>query len=185
MSITRKPNTEYILSLSYGKDSLACLEAIKLLGYPLDRIIHAEVWATDTIPAELPPMINFKTKADQIILDRYGIVVEHTYATRSRERESYESYFYRTTQRGKHKGEIYGFPLTIGAWCNNRLKVRVLSAMAREDNIREDVLSHSQTACECKSRASLWVPDINLQRELVHRTQNENFQIAPMHEGRK
>lgn len=86
MSITREPNTEYILSLSYGKDSLACLEAIKLLGYPLDRIIHAEVWATDTIPAELPPMIDFKAKADKIILDRYGIVVEHTYATRSRER---------------------------------------------------------------------------------------------------
>ena len=29
--------TEYVLSLSYGKDSLACLEAIRLLGYPLDR----------------------------------------------------------------------------------------------------------------------------------------------------
>lgn len=42
---------QYVLSLSYGKDSLACLEAIKLLGLPLDRIIHAEVWATDTISA--------------------------------------------------------------------------------------------------------------------------------------
>ena len=51
---------QYILSLSYGKDSLACLEAIKFLGLPLDRIIHAEVWATDTIPADLPPMVEFK-----------------------------------------------------------------------------------------------------------------------------
>ena len=83
----RAPNTEYILSLSYGKDSLACLEAIKQLGYPLDRIIHAEVWATDTIPADLPPMIEFKKRADEIILDRYGIKVEHICATRSRERE--------------------------------------------------------------------------------------------------
>ena len=32
---------EHILSLSYGKDSLACLGAIKKLGLPLDRIIHA------------------------------------------------------------------------------------------------------------------------------------------------
>ena len=48
----------HILSLSYGKDSLACLEACKLLDYPIDRVIHAEVWATDTIPAELPPMRN-------------------------------------------------------------------------------------------------------------------------------
>lgn len=47
----------HILSLSYGKDSLACLEACKLLGYPIDRVIHAEVWATQDIPADLPPMV--------------------------------------------------------------------------------------------------------------------------------
>ena len=58
---------ENILSLSYGKDSLACLGAIEKLGWPLDRIVHAEVWATDTIPADLPPMVEFKTKADKII----------------------------------------------------------------------------------------------------------------------
>lgn len=29
---------EHILSLSYGKDSLACLGAIEQLGWPLDRI---------------------------------------------------------------------------------------------------------------------------------------------------
>lgn len=85
----REPNTEYVLSLSYGKDSLACLEAIKQLGYPLDRIVHAEVWATDTIPADLPPMVEFKKKADQQILDRYGIAVEHICASRAVERESY------------------------------------------------------------------------------------------------
>ena len=90
MPVARKPNTEYVLSLSYGKDSLACLEAIKQLGYPLDRIVHAEVWATDTIPADLPPMVEFKKYADQIILERYGIKVEHICATRptnQRERE--------------------------------------------------------------------------------------------------
>lgn len=75
--MTREPNTQYVLSLSYGKDSLACLEAIRILGLPLDRIVHAEVWATDTIPADLPPMVEFKKKADEIILKRYGIVVEH------------------------------------------------------------------------------------------------------------
>lgn len=78
----REPNTEYILSLSYGKDSLACLEAIKQLGYPLDRIVHAEVWATDTIPADLPPMIDFKAHADKIIKEKYGYTVEHICAVR-------------------------------------------------------------------------------------------------------
>ena len=53
-----------VLSLSYGKDSLACLGAIEYLGLPLDRIVHAEVWATDTIQADLPPMVEFKSKAD-------------------------------------------------------------------------------------------------------------------------
>lgn len=79
---------QHILSLSYGKDSIACLEAIRLLGLPLDRIVHAEVWATDTIPADLPPMVEFKAKADEIIKKRYGLTVEHITATSKRERET-------------------------------------------------------------------------------------------------
>ena len=85
----RKPNTQYVLSISYGKDSLACLGAIEKLGLPLDRIVHAEVWATQDIPADLPPMVEFKKKADKIILDRWGIQVEHFCAVkREREREA-------------------------------------------------------------------------------------------------
>ena len=80
---------EHILSLSYGKDSLACLGAIEELGWPLDRIVHAEVWATDTIHADLPPMVEFKAKADAIIKERWGITVEHINAGKS-----YEECFY-------------------------------------------------------------------------------------------
>lgn len=77
---------QHILSLSYGKDSLACLGAIERLGLPLDRIVHAEVWATDTIPADLPPMVEFKKKADKIIKERYGIEVEHICALKTQGR---------------------------------------------------------------------------------------------------
>lgn len=77
---------QYILSLSYGKDSLACLGAIEKLGWPLDRIVHAEVWATDDIPADLPPMVEFKSKADEWIKEHFGIEVEHVFATK-RERD--------------------------------------------------------------------------------------------------
>ena len=35
------------------------------------------MWATDTIPADLPPMVEFKAKADRIIKERWGIEVEH------------------------------------------------------------------------------------------------------------
>jgi len=80
-----------VLSLSYGKDSLACLGAIEKLGWPLDRIVHAEIWATDTIPADLPPMVEFKAKADEIIKRRWGITVEHICATRGRRTPTKES----------------------------------------------------------------------------------------------
>lgn len=110
---------EHILSLSYGKDSLACLGAIEELGWPLERIVTAEVWATDTIPADPPPMMEFKGKADDIILERWGIRAEHI-----RHKLTYEKMFYRPICRGPRKGVIKGFPLTCNArsWCKN-LKV--------------------------------------------------------------
>lgn len=106
--IERQPNTEYILSLSYGKDSIACLFAIEQLGWPLDRIVHAEVWATDTIPADLPPMVEFKAKADAIIKERYGIEVEHVCAMRDGKRLTYEDLFYHVPTRKIQK--IGGVP---------------------------------------------------------------------------
>lgn len=85
--------TEHILFLSYGKDSLACLGAIEKLGWPLDRIVHAEIWATCDISADLPPMVEFKRKADAIIKERWGIEVEHISAIRG-EQDTYERRFY-------------------------------------------------------------------------------------------
>ena len=112
---------EHILSLSYGKDSLACLGAIEKLGLPLDRIIHAEIWATDTIPADLPPMIEFKKKADKIIKERYGITVEHVSATNidgvKKDKVTYQDGFYHQIKSGKHIDSIKGFPIQKGSWC--------------------------------------------------------------------
>lgn len=141
----REPNTIYTLSLSYGKDSLACLGAIEKLGLPLDRIVHAEVWATETIPADLPPMVEFKTKADKIIKERYGIEVEHVWATKKVAdgggKLSYDSVFRREceTKYGKH---IYGFPCQIKQWCTSQLKQNVLT----ETNLRRYFLSNAQTS---------------------------------------
>jgi 3'-phosphoadenosine 5'-phosphosulfate sulfotransferase (PAPS reductase)/FAD synthetase len=119
---------EHVLSLSYGKDSLACLGAIEQLGWPLDRIVHAEVWATDTIPADLPPMVEFKAKADEIIKARWGIEVEHVRAKRD-----YQSCFYLICgQQGREAKSkcgcsIYGWPFQRGPWCNSRLKQHILT----------------------------------------------------------
>ena len=117
---------QHILSLSYGKDSLACLGAIEKLGWTLDRIVHAEVWATDTIPADLPPMVEFKAKADAIIKARWGIAVEHVWASMTYEQRFY-SVFGSGGKASKHKGTIYGWPHQCGAWCNSRLKVAALN----------------------------------------------------------
>lgn len=134
-----------ILSLSYGKDSLACLGACELLGWKIDRIVHAEVWATDTIPADLPPMVEFKKKADRIIKERYGVEVEHI-----RSDNDYSGVFYRQIPKNgkwaknKNRNEggkcynptgkkyIYGFPNTLGAWCNSRLKVNALKKAEKQ-----------------------------------------------------
>ena len=125
---------EHILSLSYGKDSLACLFAIEKLGWPLDRIVHAEVWATDTIPADLPPMVEFKRKADAIIKERWGIEVEHV-----RSRHAFEERFY-TLVGPKAKPAFAGRPrgwpgIIYGSWCNRDLKQPALKAANKEKGI--------------------------------------------------
>lgn len=116
---------ENILSLSYGKDSLACVPAMEILGLPIDRIIHAEVWATETIPADPPPMVEFKKRVDAIIKERWGIEVEHFRAD-----YSYEDVFYREYQTTRRKDlprrGIYGFPYQKGPWCNSRLKLAAI-----------------------------------------------------------
>lgn len=126
---------EHILSLSYGKDSLACLGAIEQLGWPLDRIIHAEVWATDTIPADFPPMVEFKAKADRIIKERYGVTVEHY-----RAKHSFESAFYRTRgdtgRKSKFFGKVYGWPMVKGQWCLQQLKLPALNAATKGDAVQ-------------------------------------------------
>ena len=71
------PNTICVARISHGKDSLAMLRAIKHLGLPLHRIVTSDVWATQDIPADLPPMWEWKKEADKIIKELYGIEVEH------------------------------------------------------------------------------------------------------------
>lgn len=125
----QRQNTEFIYNLSYGKDSMAGLHVtIDILGIPVRRIVHAEVWATDTIPADLPPMVEFKAKADAYIKERWGLTVEHVYATHNGEKRTYEKLFYHVPERkdpdNPNRGGYTGWPYQQGPWCQ-RLKVRV------------------------------------------------------------
>lgn len=75
------PNTYCVACISHGKDSIAMLRAIQLLGLPLHGIVTSDVWATQDIPADLPEMWSWKKEADQRILELYGVPVTHICAT--------------------------------------------------------------------------------------------------------
>lgn len=95
------------------------------------------MWATDTIPADLPPMVEFKAKADAIIKERWGIEVEHVCAMRDGKKLTYEDLFYHIPYRkcksgggspdsrlskglGATAGSRFlhcGWPHQIGSWC--------------------------------------------------------------------
>lgn len=123
---------EYVLNLSYGKDSMACLGAIKQLNWPLDRIVTVDVWATQDVLAELPPMIEFKKYADEKIKDMFGIQVEHFCAMKNGQKVTFEDVFYkkRTKSKGDNKlHDIHGWPFQKGPWCNDRLKTNVLDSI--------------------------------------------------------
>ena len=117
---------EHILSLSYGKDSMACLGAIEILGWPLDRIVTADVWATDTIPAELPPMVEFKAEADAIIKERWGIEVEHV-----RAKLTAQEIMYHVRCSGNRPGQIMGWPMFGGCELQKPLKRQPIERAAR------------------------------------------------------
>lgn len=186
------PETQYVLSISYGKDSLACLGAIEQLGLPLDRIIHSEVWATDDIPADPPPMVEFKAKADKIIKERWGIEVEHLCAMKDGEKLTYEKLFYHVPKRkpgGKFSDTSFaGFPYTKGAWCNDRLKTNPLDTFASDtDGGGGAICGFPYTVGSwCKKLKDGSYPRLPYhQRKLVYqRSQTKSFSKAPLHKER-
>lgn len=144
-------STQRIARISYGKDSLKMLEVIKSRGLPLDRITTTDVWATDTISANLPPMMEFKDRMDQRIWDMYRIEVEHLCAlNKDGSKRTYEQMFYhipvRRSQVGNverrfQDGSITGFPYLGRPWCQGELKRRNLGyALYRKQGQSPDSL---------------------------------------------
>jgi len=196
----KQPNTIYVACISHGKDSNAMLHVIKdILHYPLDRIITTDVWFDDNLRAELPPMVEWKDKADKIILDKWGIPVEHLCAMRGGQRDSYTRTFCRQLTRGKFVGNIKGFPQTTAGWCK-KLKYEqidiqryILQTEKRTDCEREREREYTgfanKWALYCNSYLKkepfdLWVR--NHQQPLLHRGTQEIqqvFQSAPRTRG--
>lgn len=125
----------HVARISYGKDSLKMLDVIVSRGLPLDRITTSDVWATDTIPASLPPVEEFKSKMDEIIWKKYRIEVEHLCArNKDGTKKTYEQMFYHVPERKSAPPErrIWGFPHIRAQWCKE-LKTKIREISARDD----------------------------------------------------
>lgn len=109
---------KYVLSLSFGKDSLALLIEVIRRKLPLDYVIFCDIKFSDKISAEHPLMAEWIPKAEQILKDKFGIDIIHLTA-----KKNFIEQFYTVKNKGRHIGDRYGFPYTIGAWCNGRLKL--------------------------------------------------------------
>lgn len=104
-------------SLSGGKDSTAMLIKMIEMEMVIDDIVFINVMATPTMGAEFPEMYDYLDKLEDYIgrkITRVPSVI------------SFDEGFHQTYKKGARKGVIYGYPFTIGAWCNDRLKLRAI-----------------------------------------------------------
>ena len=125
---------KYVASLSFGKDSMAMLIKIKELGLPLDEVIYVDIMFDDDTSGETPEMASFITKAEKILKEKFNVEVTHLRGV------TFKEQFYKIKQRGKHVGDNYGFPYTIGAWCNDRLKMQPIKEYMRRQ--KEQIIQY-------------------------------------------
>lgn len=109
---------KHIVSYSGGKDSSAMLIRMVEEKMPIDDIVFINVMATPELGAEFPEMYEYLKKMEDYIHRKITIVPSAI---------SFEEGFYQRYQKGKRAGTIYGYPLTVGAWCNDRLKLRAIN----------------------------------------------------------
>ena len=109
---------KYVLSLSFGKDSLAMLIEVIRRKLPLDYVIFCDIKFNDKISGEHPLMAEWIPQTEKLLKDKFNIEVIHLTA-----KKNFTEQFYTIKQKGKHIGDNYGFPYVVGAWCNGRLKL--------------------------------------------------------------
>lgn len=114
-------NRMNIFNLSFGKDSMATLLLALEQGVKVDRVMYEDIRFDSEISGEHPIMAEWIPTAEKILREKFGIVVDHAYSG-----VTYCEQFYREKTKGKHIGDKYGFPHIIGAWCNDRLKVKAI-----------------------------------------------------------
>lgn len=111
-----------IVSFSGGKNSTAMLIMMKQEGISIDGVVFADTGA------ELPETYEFILKVEDHIKQRIDVV---------RHPLDFFGWFYRVFEKGKHVGEIHGFPRVFsfrghgGGWCTRSLKIDPLAKYAQ------------------------------------------------------
>lgn len=135
---------EHIARISFGKDSLKMLDVIITRGLPLDRVTTTDVWATDTIRAELPDVLLAKERIEEKLWQMYRLEVDHLCArNKDGTKRTYEQMFYHIPNRRsqsvqverererdgirpapyREQGSITGFPPNTGYNYCQKLKL--------------------------------------------------------------
>ena len=153
-----------ILFNSFGKDSLAMLSILKENDFPLDEVVYIEVWFDEEINGEIPLHLDFIYKAEEKLKSLYGVQVKHI-----KSEKSFKDFFFTVKQKGKNKGKIYGFPYTIGAWCQSRLKQYAIDAYKKSIKKRIEYVGINYD--ETKRYLSL-----------TNLTNSKSFKVAPLYE---
>ena len=137
------PDIEHIARISEGKDSLKMIDVIITRGLQLDGVTTTDVWATDTVRAELPEVLEAKMRIEEKLWQMYRIEVDHLCAQNADgTKRTYEQMFYHIPNRrsksvqvergrererererdGLRPGSIRGFPDLWNKWCQSDLK---------------------------------------------------------------
>jgi len=108
-----------VLMLSYGKDSMACIEAAFQLGIHIDEIRHIEIMFDEDTCADVPAIMEFKKYANAKIKERYGLDVV---TVRSPHTFKDLALMHWTKQPGVPHG--YPLPDRQARWCRNEMKIK-------------------------------------------------------------
>lgn len=143
--MSRSEYIDHIARISEGKDSLKMVDVIISRGLQLDGVTTTDVWATDTVRAELPEVLIAKERIEEKLWQMYRIEVDHLCArNRDGTKRTYEQMFYhipyrrsQTVQVERERfphGAIRGFPDLWNKWCQSDLK--------RSSNLQSAGINH-------------------------------------------
>lgn len=198
--------TEHIARISMGKDSLKMLDVIISRGLPLDKVTTTDVWATDTVRAELPEVLAAKERIEEKLWQMYRINVEHLCArNKDGSKKTYEQMFYhipnrrsqdvqvereRDGARPLRPDSIQGFPVFGVPWCQSTLKRNSKPQIAGDDyrvpsQHRIQLLPEAQDCPRQRSRDGHLRTENSLGVKSSRSEQSQFFSQCPAARGRK